>query len=196
MDGRLDRLSFENALTKEKMLVFRLVQGGLGLGILIFGIVVLILNMTIEPSAGRLTETALRPVQILSLVTLVLTLSTYTAAFLVNRFFFDTDRLSKRMGKELRDEKGGIIGEPAEKFIHILLHSTILRLALLEGSALFGLVVCQIAVVWGVLQVRPLYWLNALPAAIMIAYVVATFPSRERILNTFQNEISGNPVGM
>ena len=59
--------------------------------------------------------------------------------------------------------------------------ATLIRLAMLEGAALFGLVICLLGTLEGVLRTEPKYWLNALSAVLFLAFVVATFPTRERV---------------
>jgi hypothetical protein len=58
---------------------------------------------------------------------------------------------------------------------------TIIRLALLEGAAFFGLAVVLIAKMTGVVAAAPVYWLNALSAVIFIGFVMFTLPTRDTI---------------
>jgi hypothetical protein len=59
--------------------------------------------------------------------------------------------------------------------------ATILRLALFEGVALFGAVVCLQAVLLGVAPAQPLVWLNAASTFVLLGLVIVTFPTRERV---------------
>lgn len=59
--------------------------------------------------------------------------------------------------------------------------ATALRLALLEGPALFGAVICLLAVQPGVAEQVPLVWLNATSTFVLLFVVVVTFPTRERV---------------
>ena len=59
--------------------------------------------------------------------------------------------------------------------------ATILRLALFEGAALLGAVVCLLAVQLGVARELPLVWLNGITSVAFLLVIAATFPTRERI---------------
>lgn len=59
--------------------------------------------------------------------------------------------------------------------------SCILRAALLELPALFGLCVITIAVMRGYMQTHPVYWINIVPALVMIVSLLYQIPTREKI---------------
>lgn len=59
----------------------------------------------------------------------------------------------------------------------------ILRLALAEGSALFGAAVCFLATDRAA---APVYWVNLLPVAAMLVFGTTTFPTRDRLLEILQ----------
>jgi hypothetical protein len=63
--------------------------------------------------------------------------------------------------------------------------TVIMRLALMEGSALFGLAVCMIGATNGVLRAVPEYWINLLSPFLLIGFGIATFPTKERLVDWF-----------
>lgn len=71
-------------------------------------------------------------------------------------------------------------GDTAAARIEALRAATILRLALFEGAALFGVAVCFLATQAGP-PAYPTVWLNLLSPAAFVAFSVATFPNRERL---------------
>lgn len=79
--------------------------------------------------------------------------------------------------------------DPAAWSLARIRTAEILRLALLEAPALFGLAVCILAGFNGVLQAHPVYWLNALPAVVLIAYATLNFPSLDRLIDLFRNHL-------
>ena len=62
--------------------------------------------------------------------------------------------------------------------------ATIVRLALFEGVALFGAVICFLSLQLGVARDLPLVWLNAVSTFVLLFLVVVTFPTRERVIRT------------
>ena len=65
--------------------------------------------------------------------------------------------------------------------------ATILRLALFEGTALFGAVVVLLAVQKGALGQVPWVWANAASTLMLVGLVAATWPSRERVEQTLRD---------
>ena len=55
------------------------------------------------------------------------------------------------------------------------------HLAILEGVALFGVVICLLAVVSESMGAHPLYWLNSLSALIFVAVAFTQMPTRESL---------------
>ena len=59
--------------------------------------------------------------------------------------------------------------------------AAILRLAMLEGCALFGVVICLLGVVLEAATQHPWIWANAASAALFLIFAVLTFPTAERL---------------
>ncbi len=70
----------------------------------------------------------------------------------------------------------------AAEAVAVIQRLAIVRLALLEASALFGIVVVLLSATAGRLQTRPGLWWNVAPLVALIVTSLATFPSRERFL--------------
>lgn len=64
--------------------------------------------------------------------------------------------------------------------------ATILRLALFEGPALLGAVICLLAVQLGAAKELPLVWLNAISTFVLLFLIVVTFPTRDRVEQTLR----------
>lgn len=75
---------------------------------------------------------------------------------------------------------------PAGQPMSRLRSATIVRLALFEGVALFGAVICFLALQLGVARDLPLVWLNAVSTFVLLFLVVVTFPTRERVIRTLR----------
>lgn len=67
----------------------------------------------------------------------------------------------------------------------------ILRMALVEGPALFGTVVVLLAVLQGALQEQPLYWANTASTAVLLVASVLAFPTRGRLSAMVRRALSG-----
>jgi len=66
----------------------------------------------------------------------------------------------------------------------------ILRLALFEGAAFLGITVCLLAMINGVLDAEPAYWLNLGSLALFAAFGILTFPKKERLIGWFEEMLT------
>lgn len=84
-------------------------------------------------------------------------------------------------------------GRPVDSTAAIALIRTafIIRAALMEAAAMFGLVVCFMAVTGGATTINFLYWLNSLSAVCMLIYMCREIPSQERIVSAYTQKIHG-----
>lgn len=131
-------------------------------------------------------------VQIMSLVHLILAGSLLLTASVVYNLQFSPERLEQAL---TQDSPTGA-QEPPQRCIGLIRTAMIIRLALYEGIALFGLVACLLAVVENVVQVYPVYWLNLLSALFVLGYVVMTLPTKSRITRVFVDKIKKGNAGL
>ena len=67
----------------------------------------------------------------------------------------------------------------------------IVKLAVLEGAALLGVVVCLLAAVSGQLREQPFYWINLTSAGLFILYALATLPTKEQVAERARRLLNG-----
>jgi hypothetical protein len=180
---------FEAALTPAELRIFQIIQGALGAGIAVFlGVTIILYVLGSDALAGEATQ-GIQLVRMLSLVHLAMAVVLFVAAKVVYDLLFRSERLAAASSPELRNAHGEVTHDPAQHCVALLRTSTIIRLALYEAIALFGLIVCLLAVVDGVVQAYPVYWLNALSSVAFSGYVVLTFPTAERLKALFLSRI-------
>lgn len=142
----------------EDVRALAILQFALGAGLVTFWGVVLFVSQVLPPGERHDGgEGAAQILMTLSVAHAVMAPTSWTAGmFLFERMF----------------ARGADMG--------VLRGATILRLALFEGAALFGTVICLQAVMFGLAASQPLVFLNAASTFVMLALVVTTFPTRER----------------
>jgi hypothetical protein len=59
----------------------------------------------------------------------------------------------------------------------------VIRIAIYEAVAFFGLTVLLAAGLFGLTEVQPLYFLTGLPYLILVGFITRTFPSKEALEN-------------
>jgi len=163
----------QNALTPEYVQILRVIYVAIVSGALFFLTVVLFISGV----RGDGIPGDVEVVRLLSIVHLGFGLSVYGAATYLYESKF---RISAAVqsGPQL-----------VETFLGALRTASIIRLAMFEGVAFFGLVVCLVAAQAGILQGNPEYWLNALSAVILAGLAATTFPTTKRVEAIFREKV-------
>ena len=156
----------------------QIIHIALAIGVtLFFGVVVfLYYNGTSDAEAEE------DVIQVLCLVLIVLGMTAYGAAMFVYKKMF----AAKSLEEPLTTPDGKSIGNAADIFVARLRSAQIVRLALFQGVAFFGLVICQLSVLNGLMHASPVYWAAALPTLFVILLVALTFPTKEKLAADFE----------
>ena len=186
---------FRAALTVAELRAMQLFQVGVGGNLVLLGLLAAFLQLWRSPEGGGRPPNAELVVQVLTAVHVA---GAMVAVFLSRKLCgwrFSAERLAAAVRKPLRDSRRRPINEPAAKCVAIIRSATILRLVVLDTGVSLGLVTCIVAAWFGVLGEHLGYWLNALSGAWLLGYVVATFPTRERVEGIFVEKIAGQRWG-
>lgn len=128
-------------------------------------------------------------INILSIALIILAIVLYAMAYVLPQLQSTPERLLNKLGKDFRDEKGNEIKDPVSKIMYAFRGHMIIRLALLEVVALFGLMLLYLSAINGSLHVRSIIWLTSIPAFIFFGFVFLNFPTKERIIENIDNTI-------
>ena len=159
----ISRQDFERALDAQ-LASMRVVHFAIPAGALALLGVVAFLAFAPRAVAGEATA-APHPLGALSIVTAAMSLMAFLAG--------------PAIAASIR-RKAIATATSAPQLVQGFRQAEIVRLALLEGAALVGLVVCLLAALDGSLASKPIYWLNALPALGLFLVAAVTIPSRDR----------------
>jgi hypothetical protein len=94
----------------------------------------------------------------------------------------------KMLGRAFSAEQRSLSAEAVLSNIRL---AGIVRLAVMEWAAFFGLVVLVVATQQSVLQRAPEYWVNVISTVIMFGFVLLTFPTRARLEEVSQTGMGG-----
>jgi len=78
--------------------------------------------------------------------------------------------------------------DPGQAF-SLLRLALIVRLAMLEAGALYGIVVCLLAVFDGVMKEHPVLWINLAGSAGMLLFISWSIPTEERLTEWIESRI-------
>ncbi|MBI2620428.1 MAG: hypothetical protein HYW57_10135 [Ignavibacteriales bacterium] len=184
-------IQFQHALTSEKVRTFQVIHLGLGLGVFGFGLVVLYLWF-VQGADHQPGPPDVELIQIMSIVHAAFAVSLiFLSSFLYEKQF-RPERLRTLATQPLRTPEGNQVEDPVEKCLSIIRTGIILRLAMLEAAAFFGLVVCTIAALNGVLVQNTEYAFNAITPLFFLMVVIMTFPTAQRLEEIFRAKITAS----
>jgi hypothetical protein len=185
---------FQSALTTQNMRVFQIIQGAIALGVIMFmGVVFFLYSSQTAPAGGRELKDAYDLIKVLTLAHIMLAAGVYTIARVVFNLLLGPSALQGGLIKEIKDAQGRIVTNNGEKILAMIRSALIVRLAMFEAPALFGLVICMIGITNGTIYETPSIWLNGITACILIGFVILTFPNKERLEEIFNSRITGTP---
>ncbi|MBI5473257.1 MAG: hypothetical protein HY961_13015 [Ignavibacteriae bacterium] len=174
----ISRTEFEQSLSTESVRTSQIIHIALALGALLFFGVVIFLYFNGTADAEPEEDV----IQALCLVLIVFGMTAYGAAMFVYKKMFAEISLAE----PVMTSDGKTIVNQAEIFVARLRSAQIIRLALFQGVALFGLVICQLSVMNGLMHASPVYWAAALPTLFVILLVALTFPTKEKLAADFE----------
>lgn len=150
------------------------------IGVLVFFFVVLFLFLQSFSNPSIQTDpSAEEYVMMLTMLHLTVLVIAYLAATFVYR---------KILARAFSSEQRSV---SAEAVLSSMRLAGIVRLAVMEWAAFFGLVVLVVATQQWVLQGAPEYWINLISTVIMFGFVFLTFPTRSRLEELSRIGMSG-----
>lgn len=179
-EGAATLQDLHQAMSPALVKSYQVFYGANTVGVLIFFFVVLFLFL--RSFANPSTPTGPEPEHYVMMLTL-LHLAVLAVAYLAATFVYRT-MLARAFSPEQRSVS-------AEAVVSSLRLAGIVRLAIMEWAAFFGLVVLVVATQQWVLQHAPEYWVNLVSTVILFCFVFLTFPTRARLEEMFRLGISG-----
>lgn len=183
---------FQSSLTPLALRTFQIIHGAIGLGVVMFlGVVLFVYSSQPANLGANITKDDYDLIKILTLAHIMVAAGVYTVARVVFNLLLSSTALQGGVSKEMKDAQGRIISNPSEKILAMIRSALIIRLAMIEAPALFGLVICLIATLNGTVFETPSIWLNASTSLILIGFVILTFPNKERLEEIFNTRFTG-----
>lgn len=186
---------FQSALTPQNIRVFQIIQIAIGLGVVMFmGVVLFVYSSQTGSMNPAIMKDDYDLIKVLTLAHIMIAAGVYTIARVVFNLLLGPSALQSGVTKAMKDAQGRIIESPAEKILIMIRSAIIVRLAMIEAPALFGLIICLIATLNGTIRETPLIWMNMITAWILIGFVILTLPGKGRLEELFTSKMSGTPA--
>jgi hypothetical protein len=176
------RADLESVITPEYLRITRILHAALVSGPALFGAGLLAFFF----SAGQPLTPDLRAVQTMDRLSVAHVGFTIVAYLLAPLLFGRTMNRTRLDPGQENSTPNGL----ALQALMLLRTAIIVRLAVLQGAAFFGLAVCMIGVTGGVLYAAPMLWLNLGSTALLIVFGVLTFPTRDGLLDILESSFA------
>jgi hypothetical protein len=165
-----------SAMTPDYLRALAVIHMAVSAGPIIFAVAVVFVMSNIREMTPVPQDIVL--LNILSLADLLIMAS----AWFVGTFIFQRLSSSWKTGKN----PGNGQNPQIERALSSMRNGLIVRLAMIEASAIFGVAVCLIGVMRGVLPKESIYWFNLAPLAMLFGYSITNFPSKSKIVSIFE----------
>lgn len=167
----ISRTELTNSITPEYVRTMGVLRIALLGGVTMFYVVIAVISSQGALKSGDAADVA--QINLLSMIHGAIALVAVGLGLVISKSMLRKERITET-------EPSAVIGQA----LALYRTSTILLIAPIEGAALFGAVVVLLAGQGGLLDTDPGYWLNAGSAVLLLLIGLATFPTRERIVNT------------
>lgn len=181
---------FEAALERNGALRgVQVLYAAFGLGVLLFVLVAVSMYFLIEPPGEGLGDV----LSLLSLVHAIAAVTQWSVGFLLFNARLSPASLRGQMqpeGPAAGHAPAKSAAEAADDCVGDLRAAFLIRAAMFEGAALFGVVVCLLGSAGGGIREAPIYWLNLLSALVLFVFLALTFPTRQHLVDVFRMKIA------
>ncbi len=184
----LNPTEFEKSLNPQILILGMIVLGSLVFGPSIFLIVSLFALQGVSPIQPNAEITSFYTIMIIVLSVFAITAAA-AGIFLYNIQFSSKKLESVLSSESVNQASTSVTLSPYEKLIIHIRNAMIIRAALFEAAAFFGLVIILLAAQQGVLYTLEFIWLATVPYVILIIMVAMTFPTKERMIQIFREKI-------
>lgn len=171
---------FRQSLNDSAVRTLQIVHAAIGMGATLFLAVVLFLYYRGLPSGPETAQTAPDLMTMTLIHGVMLAVCVWLSGFLYSRAFAE---------KQVRAYAGnGGSGEGTPRLgpgdiLMIIKNARIIKLAVLEGPAFFGLAICFMGVTGGAIYREPYYWINLASYGILALTVYRDFPTKDKLLS-------------
>ncbi len=174
--SQLSEHEFARTLSEESVRTFQIIYAGLMMGTVLLTTVGFFAVGTPAQTADLDEKTAL----MFSMANFLFCLTAFTAAAVVPKRMLSDSELERSLEKS---------ASPYETAFQLIRTMMIVRIALVEGAALFGLTAVITAVPLPLMEKEPAYLLNVVPFVLFLMYGAGTFPTKERLASLFRSQI-------
>ncbi len=181
----ITKYDIEKKLSNELLRISRIISSAMVVGPTLFLFFIIFLYLKSDSLAGD--EYNALDINIFSTIVLVIAILNYTAFFIFPIFYLKPKNVLNRLS-QIADQSRNKIDDPVIKLILFDRIYMIIRLAILEGVALFGMVILFQAVSGGQINENPNLWLWIIPIIVLGIFVLNNYISKDKYIERIENQ--------
>ena len=175
---------FQKVLTPQSIRVLQVIFAALATGVFIFALIAISGFFIFQKDYQTPDPSVIR---ILTIVHFII----FLVIFYISKYLYDHLFQSNRFSQLPEVTSVNYQNLPmslAENLLAMIRSSSIVRMALLEVPAMFGLTICFMGSLQGVLQQYPVYWINMISAVVFEMIIYIEFPTRQKLEALFREK--------
>jgi len=183
--------AFRKLLTPRNLKEIQIIYFALGFGVVIFTIVLIFTYNLITQFVSDTDDTL---IFILTLLHLVLLFAVIPLSKVLFTKVLKSESFFKILAPYVEKQSEDSVDRSTWSLWYRIRLAHIIRLAVFESIAVFGLVICTLATFSGILQAYPLYWINLVSSLLFIVFLMNNFPTVDKLERFFREYVQDQSV--
>ncbi len=184
----LNRSELESILPIQEVRISQIINMAMMVGVIIFSLIIFYMHsLTSSDEFYYDSETNISP--LLSKIFIFIALINYSLLYIIPKFVFSPQVIKNKLSASVISNQGETLTDSISKLIYLNRTYMLIQIAILEGVALFGLVILFISIQEGLIYTNSYYWLLFTPTIIMIIYIIKNFPTKQKIAQQIEENI-------
>ena len=186
----LNRMELESKLPDEQIRITQIICLAMMIGVFMFMAILIFMYFQNENINNNYADYDTSSV--FSVVLVIIAGIVYTMFNVIPKIIFSPEKIKQRLSQGIPTYQEMVVSDPVIRLLLLHRAQMIIKMAMLEGVALFGLVNLFYFITDGTIYTNNNYWLVLIPAFIMFVYIIINFPTKQKIAEQIEKDFLEN----
>ena len=182
----LNRIELESKLPDEQIRITQIICLAMMIGVFMFMAILIFMYFQNENINNNYADYDTSSV--FSVVLVIIAGIVYTMFNVIPKIIFSPEKIKQRLSQGIPTYQEMVVSDPVIRLLLLHRAQMIIKMAMLEGVALFGLVNLFYFITDGTIYTNNNYWLVLIPAFIMFVYIIINFPTKQKIAEQIEKD--------
>lgn len=182
----LNRMELESKLPDEQIRITQIICLAMMIGVFMFMAILIFMYFQNENINNNYADYDTSSV--FSVVLVIIAGIVYTMFNVIPKIIFSPEKIKQRLSQGIPTYQEMVVSDPVIRLLLLHRAQMIIKMAMLEGVALFGLVNLFYFITDGTIYTNNNYWLVLIPAFIMFVYIIINFPTKQKIAEQIEKD--------